>query len=98
MIICRKLRLYQKNTLQGFADLELTGVGIVLRDCPWHRHPVGKEWVGFAARPYETKYGEKSWQPIIEFAAGAGEAREDFQRRAIEAIHSFAEQELGTVP
>jgi hypothetical protein len=96
MIKCVKLRRYRKNTLLGFADLELTSVGVVLHDCPWHRHPNGKEWIGFAARPYETASGERSWQPIIEFAEGAGEARRHFQEQALAAIHAVvAEQDPG---
>jgi hypothetical protein len=72
-------------------------VGIILRDCPWHRHPNGKEWIGFSAKPYETESGGRAWQPIIVFAEGAEEARERFQCQAIAAIHSFAEQNTGAV-
>lgn len=65
----------------------------MLRDCTYHRHASGKEWVGFAAKPYETKTGETAWQPIVEFAEGATEARKQFQQQALEAIHAAAEQE-----
>jgi hypothetical protein len=91
MIRCIKFRPYQKNTLRGFVDLELTRVGLVLRDCTWHIKD-GKEWVGFPARAYETKNGETAWQPLIEFAEGAKEAREQFRRQAIEAIHAAARE------
>ena len=47
MIRCIHFRPYEKNTLKGFVDLELTRVGLVLHDCTWHRHENGKEWVGF---------------------------------------------------
>jgi len=40
-IVCRKFRPVIKNTLKGFADLELTRVGLVLRDCALHQHPDG---------------------------------------------------------
>ena len=93
MIRCLRFRPYEKNTLRGFADFELTRVGLVLRDCTYHRHASGKEWVGFAAKPYETKTGETAWQPIVEFAEGATEARKQFQQQALEAIHAAAEQE-----
>ena len=65
----------------------------MLRDCTYHRHASGKEWVGFAAKPYETKTGETAWQPIVEFAEGATEARKQFQQQALEVIHAAAEQE-----
>jgi hypothetical protein len=93
VIRCLRFRPYEKNTLRGFADLKLTRVGLVLRDCTYHRHASGKEWVGFAAKPYETKTGETAWQPIVEFAEGATEARKQFQQQALEAIHAAAEQE-----
>jgi len=98
MIRCLKLRRYEKNTLKGFVDLELTRVGIIIRDCTWHQHADGKEWVGFPAKPYETKTGETAWQPLVEFAEGAKEAREQFRKQALEAIHAFAaEQERESV-
>jgi hypothetical protein len=74
MIRCIKFRAFQKNTLKGFADLELTRVGLVIRDCAFHEKD-GKEWVGFPGRKYEQK-GETKWQALIEFAEGAKEARE----------------------
>jgi hypothetical protein len=91
MIRCLKFRPYEKNTLRGFADLELTRVGLVLRDCTWHEKN-GKEWVGFAARPYENKDGTTGWQPLVEFAEGATEARKQFQQQALEAIHAAVAQ------
>jgi hypothetical protein len=93
MIRCVRIRPYEKNTLRGFVDLELTRVGLVLRDCTWHRHENGKEWVGFPARPYEDKNGNTAWQPLIEFAEGATEARKQFQAQALEAIHAVATEQ-----
>ena len=90
-IRCISFRAYQKNTLKGFADLELTRVGLVLHDCTWHEKD-GKEWVGFPAKPYETKNGETAWQPLIEFAEGAKEAREQFRKQALEAIRAVADE------
>ena len=93
MIRCIKYRPYQKNTLKGFVDIELTRVGIVLHDC---HEKADKEWIGFPARSYQDKTGNTQWQALIEFADGAWEARRQFQRQAIEAIHSFAgEQDSG---
>ena len=94
MIRCIKIRRYEKNTLKGFVDLELTRVGLVLRDCSWHQHENGKEWVGFAARSYIDKNGATQWQALIEFAEGASEARKQFQQQALKAIHTaIAEQQ-----
>jgi hypothetical protein len=89
VIRCTRFRPRRKNTLQGFADLELPRVGIVIRDCSWHRHENLKEWVSFPARPYEDKSGKTTWSPLIEFVEGAREARDQFQRQALAAIHAL---------
>jgi hypothetical protein len=97
VIRCIKFRSYQKNTLQGFADLELVRTGIVIRDCTWHQHENGKEWVGFLARSYIKGDGTTQWQPLVEFAEGATEARRQFQDQAVSAVHQFvaARDEVG---
>jgi hypothetical protein len=89
-IRCIRFRSFEKNTLRGFADLELSRVGLILRDCTWHEKN-GKEWVAFPARSYQDKNGNTLWAPLIEFAEGATQAREQFQRQAVEAIHAAAE-------
>jgi hypothetical protein len=88
MIRCIKFRPYAKNTL---ADLELSRVGLILRDCTW-REKKGKEWVAFLARSYQDKDFNKLWAPLIEFAEGAKHAREQFQHQAVAAIRPAAQQ------
>ena len=57
----------------------------------------GRSGVGFlSARSYEGDDGATRWQPLIEFAPGAKQAREQFQREAIAAIHIFTEQDRGS--
>jgi len=92
VIRCIRFRALEKNTLKGFADLELTRVGIVIRDCTWHEKN-GHEWVGFPARSYEAKDGTTAWQPLVEFAAGATEARQQFQEQAVAAIRAVAAEQ-----
>ena len=77
----------QKNTLRGFADLELTRVGLVLHDCTWHPHPNGREWISFPARRHEDPSDDTLWQSNVEFVAGANQAREQFQHQALDAAH-----------
>jgi len=93
MIRCLKFRPYQKNTLQGFADLKLSRVGIIIHDCTFHRHQNGREWVGFPARSYNDKDGNTQRQALIEFAPDAKRTREQFQEQAIAAIYEFAAKE-----
>jgi hypothetical protein len=93
MIRCVRLRPYEKNTLRGFADLELTRVGLIIRDCCWHEKN-GKEWIAFPARQYQDKEGNTQWSPLVEFAEWPTEARRQFQEKALEAIHTaVVEQE-----
>jgi hypothetical protein len=91
MIRCIKFHPYEKNTLRGFADLELTHVGIILRDCSLHQKD-DEQWVSFPARSYVGNDGVTHYQPMIEFVAGAKEAREQFQRQALKAIELFNKQ------
>jgi hypothetical protein len=70
--------------------LELSRVGIVIRDCTWHVKE-GKEWIGFPARPYE-KDSITAWSPLVEFAEGAKEARTQFQQHALAAVHAAAKE------
>jgi hypothetical protein len=76
-IRCVGFRRHVKNTLLGFADLELVATGIVIRGCPWHRKN-DREWVGFPAQPYKAKDGSISWTPVVEFSSGAGRSRDEF--------------------
>jgi len=91
-IRCIKFRAYKKNTLQGFCDLELTNTGLVIHDCTWHEKD-SKEWVGFPARSYTHQDGKPQWQALIEFAKDAREAREQFRKQALAAIHAVAPTE-----
>jgi hypothetical protein len=88
MIRCLKLRPFEKNTLKGFVDFELTETGLVLHDCAWHRHSGGKEWIALPARSYTDAAGNAAWTPVIGFAPDA--TREEFQEQAIAAVHAVA--------
>src|SRR5262249_36365468 len=57
----------------------------------------GKEWLAFPAKSYETKAGATAWQPLVEFAESATEARRQFQEQAVAAIHDFIEEQNAEV-
>lgn len=61
----------------------------MIRDCTWHEKD-GREWIGFPARSYQDQNGVTQWQPLVEFAEGAKEARAQFRNQALEAIHAVA--------
>ena len=79
----------RKEHAQGICDLELTHTGLVIRDCTWHEKD-GKEWVGLPARSYTDQNGNTQWQALTEVAKDAREAREQFRKQALAAIHAVA--------
>jgi hypothetical protein len=91
MIRCIKFRPYQKNTLQGFADLHFVRTGIVIKDCCLHQKG-DKRWIAFPARPYD-KDGKTQWAAMVEFAEDATAARELFQQQAVAAVLAVADKQ-----
>ena len=89
MIKCTRFRAFSKDSLKGFADFELSRIGLILRDCTWHESN-GKEWISFAARSYTTQDGTTSWTPLVEFSREAKQARAEFQRQALAAVRAVA--------
>jgi DNA-binding cell septation regulator SpoVG len=85
VIKCIKFKPYTKNTLRGFADLELDS-GIIIHDLTLHEKD-GKRWVGMPARSFTGNDGATKWTPIVEVAE---HARASFQRQALAAIHVVA--------
>ncbi len=49
-ITCLNWRLYERNTLRGFADFLLSGLQLEIRDCAVHEKN-DHRWVQFPARP-----------------------------------------------
>jgi hypothetical protein len=84
------LRPQVKGSLRAFVDLELTRIGLVLRDCTWHRQANGREWIGLPSKPYQGADGVTRWKPMVEFASNPSETRRRFQEAALAAIHVVA--------
>jgi hypothetical protein len=47
-----KFRLFEKNTLRGFATVRLTGVNLEIRDITIHEKN-GNRWVSLPSKPYD---------------------------------------------
>ena len=92
------LRPQAKRTLRAFVDLELTRIGLVLRDCAWHRRTDGRAWIGLPSKPYQGGDGVTRWKPIVEFASIASEARQRFQEAALAAIRAVAAIDVDAAP
>ena len=90
MIRVLNFRPMAKGSLRALLDIELVRSGLILRNCTWFRNPDGREWVGLPAQRYEGSDGVARFTPLVEFAAGATEARKRFQQQALEAIHAVA--------
>jgi hypothetical protein len=84
------LRPQAKWSLLAFVDLGLIRIGLVLRDCTWHRQTDGHEWIGLPSKPYQGSDGVTHWKPVVEFASIASDARQRFQDAALAAICAVA--------
>jgi len=86
-IRCRGFRDYPKNTLIGFADLEVPAVGLLIHDVCLHGRN-SSSWVSLPGKPYQVN-GETKWTPVVEFTDPPH--RSEFQEAALAAIKSFRE-------
>jgi hypothetical protein len=58
-------KLFEKNTLRGFFDIELAS-GLILRGCTLH-FKNEKSWIGLPAKPWTKPDGTQSYTAIIDF-------------------------------
>ena len=61
-----KFRAFEKNTLQGFFELELPS-GLCIRDLTYHRKDDAR-WIGYPSRPYQDDHGNTRYMNTIYFA------------------------------
>lgn len=85
MIVCTKFRSYEKNTLQGFADLFIEKWKLHIRGCTLHMKN-GKRWISFPGQEFEVE-GEKKFYPLIRIEEN--QLYEAFQESAKKAIDKF---------
>ncbi len=53
----KNFRAVSKNTLRGFAEIELPS-GLILRDVAIHAHPAGRFWAALPAAPMINAEGQ----------------------------------------
>src|ERR1051325_4979374 len=94
MILASDWHPLERHTLRGFVTLALDPSGLVLRDCTYHRHQDGREWIGLPGKPQldtngqqrrDPATGKALYVPVVEIPDK--DARERFQRAALEAVH-----------
>lgn len=97
----QQFRKYEKNSLQGFVTLLLTGPGLEIRDATYHMSN-GKRWISLPSKPYQDKDGSTKYSYILAFPDKKIYAA--FQSQAIEALdeylahHDQTEPELDQIP
>ena len=79
---------FQKNTLQGFATLRLTNIGLEIRDVCLHEKS-GKRWVQLPSKSYQ-KDGKQLWTYVLDFYDKSRAAQ--FQNAALSAIDRFNQE------
>ncbi|MFO1097900.1 MAG: hypothetical protein U1E81_06395 [Xanthobacteraceae bacterium] len=55
-IVCTNFRVFERNTLQGFTDLEIFDIGLTVRECTVHRKG-DRWWIGLPGKPQIDKSG-----------------------------------------
>jgi hypothetical protein len=83
-----KFRLFEKNTLRGFATVRLTGVNLEIRDITIHEKN-GNRWVSLPSKPYESD-GETKYSYIVKFYEKP--TWERFQAEVLKQIAKLAPQ------
>lgn len=87
---CVAWRPLERNTLRGFADLQIPALRLTIRDCPVHRQGE-RRWVSLPAKPHLDRSrelvrddGKIRYVPVLEWDnRDVGDA---FSRAALEAI------------
>lgn len=82
---------FSKNTLQGFATIRMTNVGVEIRDVTLHEKN-GKRWIQLPSKSYE-KDGKALWACILDFYDKS--RGEQFQKATLAALDAFLSKGRG---
>jgi hypothetical protein len=58
-------RRFEKNTLQGFFNLTVWPLGMLIKGCTLHSKN-GKRWIGLPGKPYTDKEGNTQWENVLQ--------------------------------
>jgi hypothetical protein len=94
-IVCKKVSPLERNTLRGFAEINITDLGMTIRDVAIHCKN-GSTWASPPSKPQikdgavvKDEAGKIAYAPIIEFCSR--EARDKFSAAVIEAVRATAD-------
>lgn len=79
-------RAHSKNTLEGFATVRMTQIGLEIRDITVHSKD-GKRWLGLPAKPYKKPDGSDGWSYIIDFYDR--ETADKFRDATLKALDAY---------
>jgi hypothetical protein len=88
-IVCRKFRPFARNTLLGFAEIEIKDIGLTVRDVALHQKG-GSRWAQLPAKPQikdgavVSIDGKAQYVCILEF--GSREMRDEFSAAVVDAV------------
>ena len=89
-IVCKKFSPLERNTLRGFAEINIVDIGMVIKDVALHTKN-GSSWAQPPAKPQirdgvavKDDAGKVQYVPIIEF--GSREARDKFSTTVVAAV------------
>jgi hypothetical protein len=89
-LFCRKFQPMHRNTLAGFAEVEIKEIGLVIRDVALHSK-AGSRWAQPPAKPQlrdgalvTDDRGKIAYIPVVEF--DSREARDRFSSAVIAAV------------
>jgi hypothetical protein len=92
-IVCKKFNPPERNTLRGFAEINIADLGMTMRDVAIHTKN-GSTWASPPSKPQikdgvavKDDAGKIQYTPIIEF--GSREARDNFSAAVIEAVRAI---------
>ena len=77
--------MFRVFSLQGFATIRMTSIGLEIRDICLHQKD-GKRWIQLPSKAYE-KDGKTLWSYILDFYDKA--RAEQFQKAALDALEQF---------
>jgi hypothetical protein len=93
-IVCKWFKPFERNTLRGFAEINITELGMTMRDVAIHTKN-GSTWAQPPAKPQikdgavVIENGKAQYINIIEF--GSREARDKFSNAVISAVQATDE-------
>jgi len=85
-LTCIAWRPLKKNTLMGFAEFALPGLGVTIRDCPIHEKNSSR-WMAFPARLYHDEAGSPQYVALLTFTDAPAKAL--FQEKALKALDDY---------